>query len=137
MSQPLPKTELSSLTLPQCALVTGAQGGIGKAILKKLSSYGVKIIALDINLSDLDFDENQVIEQIQCDLTDIKQISQVWSRLLEQGTRVDCLINNAGIYPAIGLGRLHDRTGAQGHKHESHWDIYDESIFREANKPWG
>jgi 3-oxoacyl-[acyl-carrier protein] reductase len=102
MRQSLSNLELNSLTLPQCALVTGAQGGIGKAIVKSLSSYGVKIIALDMKLNDLEIDENQAVEQIQCDITEIKQINQVWSRLLEEGTQVDCLINNAGIYPAVG-----------------------------------
>jgi len=102
MTQQIPKTELSALILPRCALVTGAQGGIGKAIVRKLSSYGVKIIAFDINSDQLEVDGNQSIEQIKCDLTDLEQINQVWSHLLEQGTKVNCLINNAGIYPALG-----------------------------------
>lgn len=102
MIQQISKTESSSLILPQCALVTGAQGGIGKAIVKKLSSYGVKIIALDINSGQIEVDETQTIEQIKCDLTDLEQINQVWSHLLEGGIKVDCLINNAGIYQAIG-----------------------------------
>jgi len=113
MQHSLSNSELNSLILPQCALVTGAQGGIGQAIVKSLSSYGVKIIALDMTLNDLERDENQAVEQIRCDITDIKQINQVWSRLLEQGTKIDCLINNAGIYPAVGWD---DYTTELAHK---------------------
>lgn len=102
MLQKLSQTETSSLILPQCALVTGAQGGIGKAIVKKLISYGIKIIALDLNSSLFEADENQGIEYIKCDLNDMGQVNQIWSRLLEQKTKVDCLINNAGIYLALG-----------------------------------
>lgn len=102
MLQKLSQTETSSLILPQCALVTGAQGGIGKAIVKKLISYGIKIIALDLNSSLFEANENQGIEYIKCDLNDMGQVNQIWSRLLEQKTKVDCLINNAGIYLALG-----------------------------------
>lgn len=102
MLQKLSQTETSSLILPQCALVTGAQGGIGKAIVKKLISHGIKIIALDLNSSLFEADENQEIEYIKCDLNDMGQVNQIWSRLLEQKTKVDCLINNAGIYLALG-----------------------------------
>jgi len=102
MLQKLPKTETTSPTLPQCALVTGAQGGIGKAIVNKLISHGVKILALDLNSDQFEVNGNQDIEQIKCDLNDMEQVNQVWSRLLEQDIKVDCLINNAGIYPALG-----------------------------------
>ncbi len=75
-------------------VVTGAAGGLGRALCENLGARHAKILALDIDedalvdLRNLNLD----IETFGCDLTDEKACSDILSN-----RSVDILINNAGI----------------------------------------
>lgn len=76
------------------ALVTGANRGIGLAIVNALLNSGVKkVYAAARDISKLpDFDDVRV-EPLRLDITDAEQIDQA----VKSASDVDLLINNAGV----------------------------------------
>ncbi len=84
-------------------LVTGASGGIGRAIAGSLAERGVRVI-LHYH-SDAEAAE-QVRRQlpgaghitIRADLTDAKAVERSWRELTGQSV-VDAVVNNSGIFP--------------------------------------
>ncbi len=82
------------------ALITGAAGGIGRAIAERLSIEGYRIVLADINPTGLE----QVLlhlgeDHLACrtDITDLKQVRDMVQLVIEKTGRIDVLINNAGI----------------------------------------
>ena len=88
-------------------IVTGGAKGLGKKIAEDLLQSGAKIVVLDIDLKSLNnMKENKNILKIQCDLTNEVDIQNAVHKILEIFSRVDVLINNAGILysePLINL----------------------------------
>ena len=80
------------------ALVTGATGGIGKAIVRALSARGATVIASGRNREVLDeiAREADGVEALVADLSDPAQVSA-----LAFGRRIDVLVANAAL-PASG-----------------------------------
>ena len=81
-------------------ILTGATGGIGKAILEKLYNYNAKIIATGTNEQKLKLIKEKYKNVItkKFDISDYTQIEQFideCNKLLEN--RIDILINNAGV----------------------------------------
>ena len=81
-------------------IVTGASGGIGNSIIKKLSNTGANILASGTNLTKLEELKNQY-EKIKILKFDISRKSEI-EEFIETATTVlggslDCIINNAGI----------------------------------------
>ncbi len=74
------------------ALVTGAAGGIGRAITVKLRGEGAAVAATDKVLDDLDADA-----LLPGDLTDGDFCDQLPSAAAEALNGLDILVNNAGI----------------------------------------
>lgn len=75
-------------------LITGAAGGLGRALCRSFADYGAKILAVDIDqvaLSDLE-NLDLGLETLCLDLTDDVACAENLS-----GRSVDILINNAGI----------------------------------------
>ncbi len=82
------------------AIVTGAAGGIGKAIVGKLLEEGVKVLAVDISQQALDvyqgFDRNQ-LRTCVTDVTNYEQVEAMVAQAVEHFGKLDIMINNAGI----------------------------------------
>lgn len=82
------------------AIVTGAAGGIGQAIVAELSKQGAKVLAADISEQALkiysDFDEHQ-LQTFVIDVTDYQQVEAMVQRAVEHFGKLDIMINNAGI----------------------------------------
>jgi|TARA_B100000959_G_scaffold266079_1_gene308164 NAD(P)-dependent dehydrogenase (short-subunit alcohol dehydrogenase family) len=80
------------------ALVTGANSGIGFAVVTKLLAEGHKVIAhIRENLGDLEeIRDVSHLEIIRGDFSDIESVSQMASDPKVQA--VDILVNNAGTY---------------------------------------
>lgn len=72
-------------------LVTGAEGGIGSALVDSLKKLGAKVYGTDISARG---DENYY----QGDLTSEAFIAALVSGIIEKEGRIDVLVNNAGIY---------------------------------------
>ena len=81
-------------------IVTGASGGIGNSIVKKLCEKGANILASGTKLEKLEKlkSENKNIKILKFDISEIEKIDQfIEEASSELGGNLDCLINNAGI----------------------------------------
>jgi len=94
------------------ALVTGAMRGMGKAHSLALSAQGAKVIVTDIDANEC----MKVVEEIKSksgeamafkmDVSNAREINQVFDEVIKQFGRLDILVNNAGIFspkPALEL----------------------------------
>ena len=81
-------------------IVTGASGGIGNSIVKKLCERGANILASGTKLEKLEKlkSENKNIRILKFDISEIEKIDKfIDDASSELGGNLDCLINNAGI----------------------------------------
>ncbi|MEY3736734.1 MAG: hypothetical protein RLZZ251_450 [Actinomycetota bacterium] len=75
------------------AVITGAGSGIGLAVTKRLKAHGATIIGLDIAEGELkDFGS-----WISCDIGSDESVHSAFSKIAKEHSRIDILINNAGI----------------------------------------
>lgn len=76
--------------LGKTAIVTGAAGGIGSAVARRLQSEGCKVLAVDRNGTD--FEHSYILDV---------RIEAGWMgcirHILNDWGRIDCFFNNAGI----------------------------------------
>ena len=87
-------------------VVTGASSGIGKAIAESLAKQGVRLILMahredKLKLLQQEMQSYTESHVIACDITDKKRISEELKNLPVEFTKVDVLINCAGL--ALGL----------------------------------
>ncbi|MFM5885693.1 MAG: SDR family NAD(P)-dependent oxidoreductase [Novosphingobium sp.] len=89
---------MTQLGAPLTALVTGSSRGIGAAIAARLRARGVTVIGHARSAADA--------ETIAADLTDPTAAARIWEQALARSPhgRIDCLINNAGLFEANPLG---------------------------------
>jgi NAD(P)-dependent dehydrogenase (short-subunit alcohol dehydrogenase family) len=81
------------------AVVTGAAGGMGQAIVAQLVADGLRVAALDIDatgLSELAGKHDQRVVPVTADLTDAAAIAEAFAQIDAQLGGVDALVNNAG-----------------------------------------
>lgn len=85
------------------ALITGAAGGIGKAIACRYAEAGAEVLLVDIDAAALRATGIELaaagypVGTEVVDLSDKGQIDALWGRLV--GKEPDILVNNAGVYP--------------------------------------
>ncbi len=85
------------------ALVTGATGGIGTAICKKLASNGYTVVANYRNLAKAQEWQNKMktegynIAIFEGDVTDFEAVGKMVAKIEAEVGSVDVLVNNAGI----------------------------------------
>ena len=82
------------------ALVTGAAGGIGRAIAALLTQQGYCVALADINQAGLEralLDLGEGHLTLCTDITDIKQVREMIRHVIEKTGRIDVLVNNAGM----------------------------------------
>jgi NADP+-dependent farnesol dehydrogenase len=89
------------------AVVTGANSGIGFAILRKLALMKITVVGIDIKTDaieklkkELEYD---VIHPYQCDVTQDRPTEDAFKWIDKIFGGVDILINNAGIIKNIGI----------------------------------
>ena len=75
------------------ALVTGAAGGIGRAVSGTLVAAGAEVVALDLPGAG----EVEGAQTLACDLGDPASIKGVFARFRERFDRLDVLVHCAGI----------------------------------------
>jgi len=84
------------------AVVTGAAGGIGRAICRRFIEENVIVLALDVNAdalkelaADLGADEKQLL-CVAVDITDYGKVKEAVERGVARFGKLDILVNNAG-----------------------------------------
>ena len=91
------------------AVVTGAAGGLGRAIVERLVADGLAVAGLDIaasGLGELAERHGEAFLPCRTDLTDAAAIPATFARVVERWGGIDALVNNAGTcfmseFPAI------------------------------------
>lgn len=84
-------------------LVTGASGGIGRAIARNMAERGVQV-AVHYNSDRAGAEETQHGLQgtghriVAGDLADASSIQSFWERVAKDFGEIDALVNNAGVY---------------------------------------
>ena len=84
----------------KCALVTGATGGIGRVIVKKLHDAGATVILTDMRQEALDEYAAELKERVfafACNLGDPADIDALVSKAEKAAGAIDILVNNAGL----------------------------------------
>ena len=85
--------------MSRTCLITGAAGGIGRALIAELGGPDSRIIAVDLPGSGVT--GLQGVLGLECDQSDEEQILSLWRQLDALGEKVDVLVNNAAIGPTM------------------------------------
>lgn len=72
-------------------VVTGASKGLGRAICERLLSRNIDVFGIARNASELPF------PSINCDVSSYEEVKAVAQKLKKDGTKVDGLVNAAGV----------------------------------------
>ncbi len=78
-------------------LVTGAYGGMGRAVCQTLSDGGFRVFALDKCVSESESGENRIIP-IECDVTQKASVVSAMEKVKAQCDGLFAIIHLAGVY---------------------------------------
>lgn len=90
------------------ALITGATGGIGAAIAKKMKQAGATVVVSGRNIAKMDSEFGDEYIKIPCDLATSGGAEELIMETIEKAGKIDILINNAGITKDTLLMRMSD-----------------------------
>src|SRR5690606_20443658 len=76
------------------ALVTGAAGGLGQAIVRTLAAEGYRVVAVDLQ----PVEAAEVVASHVCDLTDFDAVRAMLDAVIAEVGVPSVLINNAAYY---------------------------------------
>ena len=82
--------------MTKIAVVTGAAGGMGQAICRRLLDDGCSVIGLDISWPDGTVLEATGFRGVTGDLSDAGAVKTIFDGIAAQEGRIDVLVNNAG-----------------------------------------
>lgn len=106
----------------QVAIVTGASSGFGRRIARYYADEGASVVCADIRElpredgyeDDPELSTPEAIEEnggeamyVECDVTDADAVSSLVEECVDAYSRLDIMVNNAGVYPEPG--RFHER----------------------------
>ena len=80
----------------EVAVVTGAAGGMGRAIVTRLLEDGLTVVGLDRDSAGLAEMAVDGFAGIETDLTRVEAITEAFSQIKAEHGGVDALVNNAG-----------------------------------------
>ena len=90
------------------ALITGATGGIGGAIARKMRAAGATVVVSGRNVAKMDAEFGDEYIKIPCDLAADGGAVELIMNTIERAGKIDILINNAGITRDTLLMRMTD-----------------------------
>ena len=79
--------------MSKTVLITGGNKGIGLATTELFLNEGYKVIIIGRDFSNFKFNNNENVEKIQFDISNINEIPNLVDKLGD----IDILVNNAGI----------------------------------------
>ncbi|CUJ92378.1 Putative oxidoreductase SadH [Shimia thalassica] len=77
------------------AVISGGNGGLGRALSAQLQARGWRTVLLDLDVSGLEKTDIQI--PVACDLTEAEQLSSATAHVLDACASVDLVIYAAGI----------------------------------------
>lgn len=90
------------------ALITGATGGIGGAIARKMKEAGATVVVSGRNIAKMNAEFGDEYIKIPCDLAEDGGAVELVMNTIEQAGKIDILVNNAGITKDTLLMRMSD-----------------------------
>lgn len=78
-------------------LITGGSRGIGKAIAELFKNENATVIVTYRNSIDAEYFNSKNILHFRCDVADLKSVQEVTDCILKDHSKIDVLVNNAGI----------------------------------------
>lgn len=119
-SAPPQDTQLTAPFCDQVVLITGGGTGIGRATALKFAQQGADVV---VNFSRSRDEADQVVTQIealgrrgmavQADVSDDDQVRAMFAKVEQQFSRLDVLVNNAGMTHAVPAKDLEGMTEAK------------------------
>ena len=97
-------------------VVTGSNGGMGKAVVEKLSSLGYFVFALDLHAGE----PQQNVVSIAVDVTDANSIQSAVEVVKQHTDKLDAVVHFAGIYKMDSLVEMTEKDFAH---------IFDVNVF--------
>ncbi|TMM50630.1 SDR family NAD(P)-dependent oxidoreductase [Sulfitobacter sabulilitoris] len=82
--------------MTRIAVITGAAGGMGRAIVKRLMDDGLHVVGLDLDVGGLADMDAPGFTGLPVDLTDPDAIAKAFATIKTDHGGVDALVNNAG-----------------------------------------
>jgi rhamnulose-1-phosphate aldolase/alcohol dehydrogenase len=87
------------------AVITGAAGGIGRAVASRLAEEGAHVVLLDIDLDGARAVEAELVDRVgpgralavRCDVTDEESVARAFAAAVETYGGVDVVVANAGV----------------------------------------
>lgn len=114
-------------TVKKVCVITGASQGIGLATAKKLNSLGY--IVYDLSRSNI---ENTGIKHISCDVTNVHNIENAISTIINSEGRIDLAISNAG----FGIAGPHEECSYEMIERQINVNILGTSLFARYVLPY-
>ncbi len=90
------------LHFPSTALVTGANGGLGRAVVEGLTARGLEVWAADLSESNLGSMSGEA-HSIVMDVTSDKSVSDAVQTVVKEAGAIDLLVNTAGVLKAAPM----------------------------------
>lgn len=89
-------------------VISGALGGIGRAIIQAFDPYHVKFLLLDVVEPDSQFLNTlqSQVDYLQVDLSSVAEVERWGQQLIQTQSQVDFIIHAAGVYQHIDLEDL-------------------------------
>lgn len=94
--------ENGKLRFPSTALVTGANGGLGRAVAQGLSAKGLEVWASDLSTTDWDWTPSKV-HAIAMDVTSDSSVAKTVQTITEKTGSIDLVVNIAGVLKVAPL----------------------------------
>ena len=90
------------------AIVTGAGGGIGKALATRLATDGASVVVIDLQKFDLSAAEIAKTTGartlgLQADVSNEKDVERMAAETVKAFGRIDILVNNAAVFSSLKL----------------------------------
>jgi 3-oxoacyl-[acyl-carrier protein] reductase len=96
------------------AIVTGSAQGLGRAMVERLASDGVKVVITDVNEEKINLAVNELTAKgydvfgAKCDVTNREEIRTLGEKVIEKYGKLDIIVNNAGITKDSSFKKMTD-----------------------------